>query len=88
MFIKVLAIVTGLASLLAAYGVIKRARWGRSLGITSRALDILASVPAFGAGLPVFLLALIGLGMALSIWCIVLLVRWAPAASQQAGDAA
>lgn len=84
MFIKVLAIATGVSSLAAALGVIKGARWGRSVGIASRGIDALASVPAFGVGLPVFLLALIGLGMALSVWCMVILVKWEPQSSGSA----
>jgi hypothetical protein len=77
-FVVALIALLGVGSLAAACGVYRGARWARPLGITTRALDILAALPAFGAGVVAPVLVMVVVGITLSLLCIVALVRWHP----------
>lgn len=49
--IVVLSVVLGVASLVAAYGIVKGASWALPTAYATRALDILSTIPAFFMGL-------------------------------------
>ena len=70
--VKVLAVVTGLIGLLAAYGLWKAKRWGMIVAIIVSALNALSAVPglAFQPNLPATIAA--GVGIAISVLIIVL----------------
>lgn len=77
-FIVALIMVFGALTLLAAFGVYRGARWAKPLGISVRSLDILAALPAYGAGVAAPVLVMVTVGIVLSVACIVALVKWQP----------
>ena len=70
--VKVLAVVTGLIGLLAAYGLWKAKRWGMIVAIIVSALNALSAAPGLLAqpNLPATIAA--GVGIAISVLIIVL----------------
>ncbi len=61
------------ASLLAAYGLRVHASWGPSLGVGSRAVDVLAAAPVFFVGAGVGAMTGATISIALSLLTILLL---------------
>lgn len=75
--IPVLALICALASLAAAFGVLRRAAWAAPLGIASRAVDALAAVPAFfvGVGAGPITGAAVSIALSLATICLLLSLR-------------
>jgi hypothetical protein len=73
--IVVLSVVLGVASLAAAYGIVKGAGWAIPTAYTTRVLDILSTIPAFFMGLSTVPLVVAGLFIVLSAITIALLMR-------------
>jgi hypothetical protein len=73
--IAVGAVVFAVASLVAAVGLTRGERWARPLGIGSRALDLLATIPAAFGAASAGLAAAAAVTGALSVAAIVLMAR-------------
>jgi hypothetical protein len=73
--IVVLSVVLGVATLVAAYGIVKGASWAIPTAYATRVLDILSTVPAFFMGLSTVPLVTAALFIVLSAITIALLMR-------------
>jgi hypothetical protein len=75
----VLTAMIGIASIVAAFALMKGIRWARPLGITSRLFDAISTIPVFFVGVPTAELVGAVIVMLLSILSAYLLIRLAPA---------
>ena len=71
---KVLAVVTGLIGLLAAYGLWQAKRWGMIIAIIVSALNALSAAPGLVVQPNLFATITAGVGIAISVLIIVLAV--------------
>ncbi len=74
----VLGAIVGVATLVSAFGVAQGRRWGFILAMTCRILDAASSGLGVLAGPDTFLKVVGGIGLALSVAAIVLLIRLNP----------
>ena len=75
----ILTAMLGVASIAAAYGLIKGIHWARNLGIASRVFDVISTIPVFFVGVPTVEMIGAAVMMALSILCAYMLFKLAPA---------
>jgi hypothetical protein len=73
--LAVAVVILALASIASAIGLSRATRWARPVGIASRAIDVVATVPALFAGGGGGLVAAAGVTAAISVAAIALLVR-------------
>jgi len=75
----ILTAMLGVASIAAAYGLIKGIHWARNLGIASRVFDVISTIPVFFVGVPTVEMVGAVVMMALSVLSAYMLFKLAPA---------
>lgn len=75
----ILTAMVGIASIVAAFNLLKGVRWARPLGITSRVFDVISTIPVFFVGVPTAELVGAAIVTVLSILSAYLLIKLAPA---------
>jgi hypothetical protein len=73
--LAVAVVILALASIVSAIGLSRQARWARPVGIASRAIDVITTIPALFVGGGGGLIAAAGVTVAISVAALALLMR-------------